>query len=104
MVEYITHNRDVVTEAIYPEAVIMVGHGARLGVACVPEKWASVGGGGDRDLSERSVAPVLPIPYLLTSRKGSVCGGGGSDSACCGERWKLLSLAQSALGEVLCRL
>lgn len=24
MVEYITHNRDVVTEAIYPEAVIMV--------------------------------------------------------------------------------
>lgn len=28
MVEYITHNRDVVTEAIYPEAVIMVGHGA----------------------------------------------------------------------------
>lgn len=28
MVEYITHNRDVVTEAIYPEAVIMVGRGA----------------------------------------------------------------------------
>lgn len=27
MVEYITHNRDVVTESIYPEAVIMVrGH------------------------------------------------------------------------------
>lgn len=24
MVEYITHNRDVVTESIYPEAVIMV--------------------------------------------------------------------------------
>lgn len=24
MVEYITHNRDVITEAIYPEAVIMV--------------------------------------------------------------------------------
>lgn len=24
MVEYITHNRDVVTECIYPEAVIMV--------------------------------------------------------------------------------
>lgn len=30
MVEYITHNRDVVTEAIYPEAVIMVGHGASM--------------------------------------------------------------------------
>jgi len=27
MVEYITHNREVVTESIYPEAVIMVrGH------------------------------------------------------------------------------
>ncbi|KAM8852640.1 serine/threonine-protein phosphatase 2A 56 kDa regulatory subunit delta isoform [Synchiropus picturatus] len=26
MVEYITHNNDVVTESIYPEAVIMVGH------------------------------------------------------------------------------
>lgn len=25
MVEYITHSRDVVTEAIYPEAVTMVG-------------------------------------------------------------------------------
>lgn len=38
MVEYITHNRDVVTEAIYPEAVIMVGHGASVCVACVPKK------------------------------------------------------------------
>lgn len=27
MVEYITHSRDVVTEAIYPEAVTMVGTG-----------------------------------------------------------------------------
>lgn len=27
MVEYITHSRDVVTEAIYPEAVTMVGAG-----------------------------------------------------------------------------
>lgn len=27
MVEYITHSRDVVTEAIYPEAVTMVGIG-----------------------------------------------------------------------------
>lgn len=27
MVEYITHSRDVVTEAIYPEAVTMVGKG-----------------------------------------------------------------------------
>lgn len=63
-----------------------------------------MGGGGDEDLSERSVTPVLPIPYLSTCRKRSVCGGGGSDSACCGERWKLLSLAQTALGEVLCRL
>lgn len=37
MVEYITHNRDVVTEAIYPEAVIMVGMG--LVNACVLENW-----------------------------------------------------------------
>lgn len=29
MVEYITHSRDVVTEAIYPEAVTMVGTGQR---------------------------------------------------------------------------
>ena len=29
MVEYITHSRDVVTEAIYPEAVSMVGTGKR---------------------------------------------------------------------------
>lgn len=36
MVEYITHNRDVVTEAIYPEAVIMVGHGASTGL-CAKE-------------------------------------------------------------------
>lgn len=36
MVEYITHNRDVVTEAIYPEAVIMVGHGAST-VLCAKE-------------------------------------------------------------------
>lgn len=63
-----------------------------------------MGGGGDRDLSERSVTPVPPIPYLPTSRKRSVCGGGGSDSACCGERWKFLSPAEMALGEVLCRL
>lgn len=32
MVEYITHNRDVVTEAIYPEAVIMVWHGVSMGL------------------------------------------------------------------------
>lgn len=104
MVEYITHNRDVVTEAIYPEAVIMVGHGASVCVTCVPKKQGSVGGGGDRDLSERSVTPVLPIPYLPTSRKRRVCGSGGSDSACRGERWKLLPLAQTAFGEVLCKL
>ncbi len=47
MVEYITHNRDVVTESIYPEAVIMVRgrnidtssllfiHGARAYKKCV---------------------------------------------------------------------
>lgn len=104
MVEYITHNRDVVTEAIYPEAVIMVGHGASVCVTCVPKKQGSVGGGGDRDLSERSVTLVLPIPYLPTSRKRRVCGSGGSDSACRGERWKLLPLAQTAFGEVLCKL
>lgn len=38
MVEYITHNRDVVTEAIYPEAVIMVGHGASVCVASVCQR------------------------------------------------------------------
>lgn len=68
MVEYITHNRDVVTEAIYPEAVIMVGHGAAV---CVyqrngdcSEAWV---GGKDRDLSRRSLTPVLPMPYHLLS-------------------------------------
>ncbi|NWQ81627.1 2A5D phosphatase, partial [Columbina picui] len=39
MVEYITHNRDVVTEAIYPEAVIMVGRGAST-CLCAKEKGA----------------------------------------------------------------
>lgn len=34
MVEYITHNRDVVTEAIYPEAVIMVGLAGLWPVFC----------------------------------------------------------------------
>lgn len=38
MVEYITHNRDVVTEAIYPEAVIMVH--IDLLLAATPSKAA----------------------------------------------------------------
>lgn len=40
MVEYITHSRDVVTEAIYPEAVTMVGTGQR-------GKWAGMGSCGE---------------------------------------------------------
>lgn len=40
MVEYITHNRDVVTEAIYPEAVIMVGREASL-CSCVRRRHCS---------------------------------------------------------------
>lgn len=40
MVEYITHNRDVVTEAIYPEAVIMVGREASL-CSCVRGRHCS---------------------------------------------------------------
>lgn len=40
MVEYITHSRDVVTDAIYPEAVTMVGTvGARGGGP--PEKFST---------------------------------------------------------------
>ena len=57
MVEYITHSRDVVTEAIYPEAVTMVGTG----------KGESGQGRGPRkspDLPrELSPGPSLPLSF-----------------------------------------
>lgn len=48
MVEYITHSRDVVTEAIYPEAVTMVGTGRTRGRV---GPWGSLG-------------PALSQPHL----------------------------------------
>lgn len=64
MVEYITHNRDVVTEAIYPEAVIMVGHRASL---CVPKKQGGVGEGFVRE--ECDPSPTHSLSTLLQKEK-----------------------------------
>lgn len=63
MVEYITHSRDVVTEAIYPEAVTMVGtgqRGERAGQAAVEKPG--------RELSPGSCPSVFsePLPDAAT--------------------------------------
>lgn len=52
MVEYITHSRDVVTEAIYPEAVTMVGAGE-----------GGRGGGPGEAQTEPSPGPSLPVSF-----------------------------------------
>ena len=54
MVEYITHSRDVVTEAIYPEAVTMVGAG---------EGEGRRGKGPGRAQTELSPGPSLPLSF-----------------------------------------
>lgn len=54
MVEYITHSRDVVTEAIYPEAVTMVGAG---------EGEGGRGGGPGEAQTEPSPGPSLPVSF-----------------------------------------
>lgn len=53
MVEYITHSRDVVTEAIYPEAVTMVGTG----------KGESRQGRGVWRSWDRAVTWALPLSF-----------------------------------------
>lgn len=54
MVEYITHSRDVVTEAIYPEAVTMVGAG---------EGEGGQGRGPGEAQTEPSPRPSLPVSF-----------------------------------------
>lgn len=89
MVEYITHNRDVVTEAIYPEAVIMVGREASLcsrvrGRDC--SEACAFGRETEREkhgFAREQHDPSLTLPLLS---------------------WKLLSLAQAALVEFTCDL
>lgn len=53
MVEYITHSRDVVTEAIYPEAVTMVGTG----------KGESRQGRGSRRSLDGALTWALPLSF-----------------------------------------
>ena len=54
MVEYITHSRDVVTEAIYPEAVTLVGAG---------EGEGRQGRGPGGAQTELSPGPSLPLSF-----------------------------------------
>lgn len=55
MVEYITHSRDVVTEAIYPEAVTMVGAGTGT--------WAGGGGSVPWRSPDRALTWALPLSF-----------------------------------------
>lgn len=60
MVEYITHSRDVVTEAIYPEAVIMVRTKGWLGGN------PGMGRGPTFDCSDLGSAPQFSVNLFRT--------------------------------------
>lgn len=69
MVEYITHSRDVVTEAIYPEAVTMVGRGEGEG-GWGP--WRSPDGALTWALPSVFSEPLPDAATLVESHRGRV--------------------------------